>query len=61
MIGKLKVEAGLASSDHGMARWSIYIGCDRRKDSREHRDYNHADFEGMRGAEICGLGEPFEW
>ena len=33
LIGDLGVEAGLASSDHGLVRWSIYVGSERRDDT----------------------------
>ena len=39
LIGDLGVEAGLASSDHGLVRWSIYAGSERRDDSKEYMDY----------------------
>ena len=48
LIGEVSVEAGLAASDHGMVRWSIYIGSDRKKDNREIMDYRRGDLEGMR-------------
>ena len=54
LMGELSVEAGLASSDHGMVKWSIYVGVERREDCRESRDYKRADFEGMR-AELRGV------
>ena len=54
LIGELRVEAGLASSDHGMVRWSVYVGSERREDSRESLDYKRADFEGMR-RELTGV------
>ena len=54
LIGDLCVEAGLASSDHGMVRWSIYVGSEKREDTRESRDYKRADFEGMR-RELAGV------
>ena len=54
LIGELRVEVGLASSDHGMVRWSIYVGSERREDSRETLDYKRADFEGMR-RELTGV------
>ena len=54
LIGELRVEAGLASSDHGMVRWSVYVGSERRENSRESLDYKRADFEGMR-RELTGV------
>ena len=52
LMGELRVEAGLASSDlvvwsGGLVKWSIYVGVERREDCRESRDYKRADFEGM--------------
>ena len=54
LIGEVSVEAGLASSDHGMVRWSIYVGSERKEESRESLDYKRADFEGMR-RELSGV------
>ena len=48
LMGELSVEAGLGSSDHGLVKWNIYVGVERREDSRESRDYKRADFDGMR-------------
>ena len=48
LIGDLSVKAGLASSDHGLVRWSIYVGSERRDDTMESMDYKRADFEGLR-------------
>jgi hypothetical protein len=48
LIGDLSVEAGLASSDHGLVKWSIYVGSERRDDTKESMDYKRADFEGWR-------------
>ena len=31
-----------------MVRRSVYVGSERREDSRESLDYKQADFEGMR-------------
>ena len=53
-MGELSVEAGLTSSDHGLVKWSIYVGVERREDCRESRDYKRADIEGMR-AELRGV------
>ena len=54
LIGDLNVEAGLASSDHGLVRWSIYVGSERRKDTKESMDYKKADFERLR-RELAGV------
>ena len=50
----MSLEAGLASSDHGMVRWNIYVGTERREGGRESLDYKRADFEGMR-RELTGV------
>ena len=42
------MEAGLASSDHRLVRWSVYVGSERREEIREVLDYRRADYEGMR-------------
>ena len=42
------MEAGLASSDHRLVRWSVYVGSERREEIREVLDYRQADYEGMR-------------
>ena len=61
LMGDVCLEAGLASSDHEMVRWRIYVGLERREEKGESLDYRRADFEGMRRADWCGLGEPTEW
>ena len=42
------LEAGLASSDHGMVRWGIYVGSEWREEKGESMDYKRADYEEMR-------------
>ena len=53
------MEAGLASSDHRLVRWSVYVGSEKREESREVLDYRQADYEGMRrelnGVDWMGL------
>ena len=42
------MEAGLASSDHGLVRWSIYVGSERSDDTKESMDYKRTYFERFR-------------
>ena len=48
LIGDLGVEAGLAASDHGLVRWNIYVGSERRDNTKESMDYRWGNLEGLR-------------
>ena len=65
LMGEFSVEAGLASSDHGLVKWSIYVGVERREECKESRDDKRADIEGMRaelrGVDWVGLLNQVEW